>query len=175
MRALAGALLLAAGPAVAQPLLLPTRDVDVTYRSDQGGQLIEQRSRFSAAAQRMRVDLPTPGLYTIMDYRSRRMLFVSDPDRAAIETQPGLPEQGPSAYTRHGQDRVAGLDCTDWQAPGPQTAATFACFTADGVMLRARQGGRVLAQATRVAYAPQPAALFSAPPGYDVVQRKSAP
>ena len=39
------------------------------------------------------------------------------------------------------------------------------CLTADGVLLRAMQAGRVLVQATRVDRSPQPAAVFAIPQG----------
>lgn len=159
-----------------RPAPLPTRDVDVTYRSQQGNQVLEQRSRFAAGAQRMRLDTPTPGLYVIVDYRAHTMAMVSTADRGVLDMPapatgaPGMAAAG--MYVRQGDDRVAGLPCTEWQAKDTQGQPAVACYTADGVMLRARRGTQVLAVAIRVAYGPVDAALFTIPDGYDHVARK---
>ena len=178
MTALAALTCLYAAPAAAQaaaqdrPPVLPTRDVDVTYRSEQGGQVLEQRSRFSTQAQRMRVDAPTPGVYTIMDYRNHVLAFVSDADRASLETAtPPTPPQAP-AYQRRGAAQIAGLACTEWEVRDSTGHAALTCFTPDGVMLRARRGDQVLAIATRVAFAPMDPALFSVPATYQRLQKR---
>ena len=168
---------LQASPSAAQqPGLLPTRDVDVTYRSEQAGQVFQQRSRFSAETQRMRVDAPTPGVYTIMDYRTHAMAFISDADHAALETtQPPAPARAaPPPSTRRGDDTVAGLACTEYETLDNQGHPTLACFTSDGVMLRARRGSQVLAVATQVRYGPLPPDLFAIPHGYERLTRKTA-
>jgi len=151
--------------------VLPTRDVDVTYRSQPADAAIEQRSRFSVAMQRTRLDLPTPGLFSIMDYRSHTMSLVSVVDRKVLQTGGADPPAQP-AYLRRGEDQVAGLACTEWEARDSVGQPAITCFTADGVMLRARRGVQVLAVATRVVYAPQDAALFDVPAGFDRVQRR---
>lgn len=156
------------------PPVLPRRDVDVTYRSDQTGQALQQRSRFSAASQRMRVDAPTPGVYTIMDYRRHVLAFVSDADRAAVEVGRPVPP-APPAYTRRGGDQVAGLPCTEWEVQDSSGHPALTCFTADGVMLRVRRGAQVLAVATKVDYGPLDPALFTVPPGYERVQKPGGP
>ena len=164
--------------AVAQdrPATLPTRDVDVTYRSERDGQVIEQRSRFDVATQRTRLDMPTPGLYSILDHRAHTLSVVSDPDRGVIDMPAGGAGQpGAGSYVRRGQDQVAGLPCTEWETRDSRNQPVLTCFTADGVMLRARQGTAVLAVATRVAYGPMEPALFSAPPGYGHVTRRPSP
>ncbi len=166
---------LSAGPAGAQdrPAALPTRDVDVTYRSEQGGQVLEQRSRFAAQSQRMRLDTPTPGLYMLVDYRARTMAVVSEVDHGVLDMKApagALAGVDPaSSYVRRGEDKVAGLACTEWQTQDTQGQAALACFTTDGVLLRARRGEKVLALATRVAYGPVDPGLFTIPPGYNRV------
>ena len=169
------------GTAAAQdrPAALPTRDVDVTYRSEQAGQVLEQRSRFAAGPQLMRLDTPTPGLWVLVDYRAHRMSMVSDPDRGALDmaTPPGGPPGAPpgatgGAYVRRGQDRVAGLPCTEWEVRDNQGQAALTCFTEDGVMLRARRGAQVLAVATRVAFGPMDPALFAIPANYGHATRR---
>ncbi len=157
-----------------RPAVLPTRDVDVTYRSQPGDTPIEQRSRFSATMQRTRLDLPTPGLFSIMDYRAHTMSLVSVVDRKVLQTAgPANPAQ--PDYIRRGQVQVAGLACTEWEVRDSVGQPALTCFTGDGVLLRARRGAQVLAVATRVVYAPQEAALFDVPAEYDRVQRRAAP
>ena len=161
-----------------RPLARPSRDVDVTYRSDPGGQVLEQRSRF--AGQRMRLDTPTPGLYVIVDYGTQRMSMVSDADRGVLEMRlppgvaPGSTGDGAS-YVRRGTDRVAGLACTEWDVRDIRGQIAQTCFTDDGVMLRARRGPQVLAVATRVAYGPLDPALFAVPAGYSRAAKRDAP
>lgn len=171
------------GGAVAQerPLVLPSRDVDVVYRiavagpagGPAGGQAVEQRSRFSAAAQRMRVDMPTPGVYSIMDYRAHRMSFVVEGDRAALDTP--VPVPGSPAYVRLGVDQVAGLACTEWQTQDRQGQGVVTCFTADGVMLRVRRGAQAMAVATRVDYGPVAPGVFEVPAGFSHVTGRGGP
>ena len=165
-------MLLLAGPAAAQdrPNPLPLRDVDVTYRIATGAQPIEQRSRFSSDGQRMRVDMPTPGVYSIMDYRSHLMSFVVEGDRAALDTP--MPPPASPAYLRVGADQVAGLPCTEWQTQDTQNRAVITCYTADGVMLRVRRGTEPLAVATRVAFGPLDPGLFAVPPGFQHVTKR---
>lgn len=165
-------------PAAAQdrPSLIPARDVDVTYRTERAGQVIEQRSRFDATLQRTRLDMPTPGLYSILDHRAHTLSIVSDPERGVIDMPSAAAGQpGAGAYTRHGQDQVAGLSCTEWETRDSQDQPVLTCFTPDGVMLRARRGLAVLAVATRVTYGPLDPALFAAPAGYGHVTRRAAP
>ena len=181
-------LLIGAAAAQERPPTVPTRDVDVTYRVGQGASM-EQRTRWQVSEQRMRIDTPTPGVYMIVDYASRRMSLVSDADRGVLElpakdgAMPGS-LAGPLAgsppgnllgqaargarasFERVGTARIAGLGCTEWQTLDSQGAATTACITEDGVLLRARQGAQVLAEAARVAYGPLDPAAFRVPDGY---------
>ena len=175
-RAIAAACLLTCAPALAQdrPVTSPTRDVDVTYRAGQGNAVVQQRSRFRASDQRLRVDTPTPGVYAIVDYRSRTLAMVSDAERAVLDMPapagavPGgvAAGQGGAAFVRRGTDEVAGLACTEWETTDTAGLPTLACFTGDGVMLRARRGAQVLVVAARVAYGGLDPAAFTVPAGY---------
>src|SRR5690349_15517221 len=51
------------GNANDRPLLLPTRDVDVTYEIPQGSRTLAQRLRWIASARKLRVDPPIPDLF----------------------------------------------------------------------------------------------------------------
>lgn len=170
---------LALRPALAAdaPVLIPARDVAVTYRMNQpgqsGGQLREQRMRWSAAMKRMRIDPPTPGLFVLIDYAAHRMDIVRDPERSFVEmdapaTLPGLggTDSPAGRYARAGSDEVAGMACTDWSTRDTRGRATEICVTADGVLLRVRIDGRAQVEAARVSYAPQDAAQFQVPDGY---------
>ncbi len=178
------ALATACGPAWAQdrPPATPTRDVDVTYRAGQGDKVVQQRSRFRASDQRLRVDTPTPGVYAIVDYRARTLAMVSDAEQAVLDMPApagavpgGLPAgQAGASFIRRGADQVAGLACTEWETTDTAGLPTLACFTDDGVMLRARRGAQVLVVAARVAYGVQDPAAFTIPPGYAHTSSRSA-
>ena len=157
-----------------RPPATPTRDVDVTYRAGQGDKVVQQRSRFRATDQRLRVDTPTPGVYAIVDYRAHTLSMVSDAERAVLDMPapagqaPGGVSAGPSGvnYVRRGTDQVAGLACTEWETTDTTGQPTLACFTGDGVLLRARRGAQVLVAAARVSYGEQDPAAFMVPAGY---------
>ena len=178
--ALAGAGPLAYGQD--RPATSPVRDVDVTYRAGQGAHATEQRSRFRASDQKLRLDTPTPGVYMIVDQRARTMAMVSDADRGVVDMPlAGAPGGAPGglgaagqAFTRRGADQVAGLACTEWETLDTQGQPTIACFTADGVLLRARRGAQVIVLATRVAYGPQDPAVFTVPAAYAHAAARSA-
>lgn len=174
--ALAVAMLAAAptgAPAGAQehPLTTPTRDVDVTYRAGSGPQPVEQRSRYRAADQKVRLDTPTPGVYMIVDQRARSIAMVSDADHGVVE-MPLRGAAGPAGvapgqdFARRGVDQVVGLACTEWETVDSLGQPTAACFTADGVLLRARRGAQVFVIASRVTYGPLDPQLFTVPAGY---------
>ncbi len=158
-----------AAPPVAHPLTPlahPSRDVDVTYRMVRGDTVLTERMRWQAATQRQRVDPPTAGLFVVIDYRTERMQTVRLSDRLVLDMAAPVPGDG--AYVREGEDQVAGLACTDWQATATDGRRTVACITDDGVMLRAAANGRTLLSAVSVDYAPQDSSIFAVPDGFTV-------
>ena len=161
------------------PIIVPTRDVDVLYQADQGGQKLQQRLRWDVKDQLMRVDSPSPGLWMLVNYRNREIFLVSDPQKSilAMGAKAGpLPGQpGGANFVRRGTEQVAGLPCTQWEATDSQGQPTLACLTSDGVLLRAMHGQMVLIQAQRVAYGPENPALFTLPAGYARSQAPAAP
>ncbi len=156
----------------AHPLLRPTRDVDVTYAVDAGGgTALHERLRWDAAAQKLRIDPPTSGLYVIIDLAARRMSTVRSAERTVIEMAApdnvtGMPNSAAAAAVRQGADTVAGLACTEWDMTDAAGEAARLCLTDDGVLLRARADGRTLLSAETVHYGPLDAALFQVPAGY---------
>jgi hypothetical protein len=178
----AALVLCAAGAAAAgdeRPLLRPLHDVDVTYVLDNGGgDPLHERLRWDAASQRLRVDPPTAGLYVIIDLAARRMSTVRLAERTVIEMAApdnvtGMPNNAAAAAVRQGADTVAGLACVDWDMTDAAGEAARLCLTGDGVLLRARAGGRTLLSAETVHYGPLDAGLFQVPAGY--AHRKLGP
>ena len=174
---------LAATPAVAaeHPPTMPQRDVDVTYRMVQpveGGPELHQRTRWLVASGLMRVDTPSPGLYMIMDYRTRHVAMVKVNDRAVLDVASAslvAPGVGRGSFAMKDSAVVAGVQCTDWETVDAAGQPTLLCLTADGVMLRASQKGVVLLEATAVSYAPQDPALFRAPDGFRHIDGSQPP
>ena len=166
--------LCAAGAAAAndRPVLRPLHDVDVTYQLDAGGgSLLHERLRWDVASQRLRVDPPTVGLYVIIDFVARRMSTVKLTERTVIEmaapdNATGMPDGAAAAAVRQGADMVAGLACTEWDMTDAAGEASRLCLTDDGVLLRARAGGRTLLSAETVRYGALDAELFQPPAGY---------
>ncbi len=172
MRRLVVLAVLAAGPALAQdrPSLLPTRDVDVIYHATIGNRSIDQRWRFQAADQKLRLDMPQAGLYMITDERAHVAQMVDDSGRRVLQMP--VPDIGPTStrpgqtFTRLGPETIIGVPCTEWQTKDTQNQETVVCITADGVLLRARRGASVIVQALKIAYGPVDPAAFVIPPGY---------
>ncbi len=158
-------------PAADAPLLIPTRDVAVTYRNDAGAKVLTQRVAWSAAARRARIEPQTPGVFVIIDYASHRMAVVNEKERSVVEMDApaaisGVDPQAAGRYTRGADDAVAGTACTEWTVLDTPSRPSEICITADGVLLQVRVGTHLLAAATRIEYAPQDAALFEVPAGY---------
>ena len=155
-----------------RPPTIPLRDVDVTYQVTQpvpGGPALSQRMRWLVASGRLRVDPPTPGLFMIVDYPANRMSVVKLADRAVLDVPtagPGLPGAAAGTFAVRDSGVVAGLACSNWQTTDAAGQDTLLCLTADGVMLRASQKGRILLEATAVSYGPQDPAAFKAPDGF---------
>jgi hypothetical protein len=161
-----------ASPALAdQPLLRPSRDVEVIYRANTAA-AVEQRVRWLAASQTMRIDPPTPGLYVIIDYVARRMSVVREAERSVVDmaAPEGMADaisgKGAGSYVRHGEAVVAGLPCTEWDTLDRQSHPALICITSDGVLLRAGAQGQTLVSAVSVQYVPQDPAAFRVPADY---------
>jgi hypothetical protein len=162
------------------PLIVPTRDVDVTYdltgRDNAGTpRLLAERIRWAPAQGLVRVDPPTPNMYAVFQTKLHHLLIVRDDQRVVLlmeadqaSVAPGL--EHASGFERAGTATVAGLACTDWRTADSGGQATTVCLTADGVLLRARRDDVVLVQARAVTYAPLDPSTFAIPADYRTVR-----
>ncbi|MBE7209502.1 MAG: hypothetical protein INR65_00645 [Gluconacetobacter diazotrophicus] len=168
------------GTAADRPFVVPQRDVDVVYAvpTPDNGPALSQRMRFAAATRQQRVDPPGSGLYMLTDYAARTMTVVQPAQHLATTIPaPGAPlspdgRAAGGAWSRGATATIAGLSCTDWQTADASGNPSEVCFTDDGVLLRAAQGGRIMLEARTVSLLPQPAAVFVVPDGF---QRRRAP
>jgi hypothetical protein len=166
--------LLAATPALADApaAVKPTRDVDVTYKVPvgfSGATALLQRLRYSASLHRQRVDLPTSGNWMMLDFATHRMAMVRDESHEIVDLPApdaiALPNNG-AGFTRIGPATVANLPCTEWRTRDVRGQETIACYTQDGVMLRARNDTHTLMEAITVHYGTVPDSAFTLPDGY---------
>jgi hypothetical protein len=155
------------------PIVQPTHDVDVTYKvpvaSSGADMAILQRLRFSASLHRQRVDLPTSGNWMVLDFTTKQMQMVRDESHEIVDMPAPDSAAQPAttaSFVRVGPAQVAGLDCTEWRTHDTRGQETIACYTADGVLLRARNDSAVLMEAVDVKYATQGADVFALPSGY---------
>ncbi len=181
------ALLMTAGPALAQPSILPDRDVEVEY-SARGmtaaptGVPEQAIARFDARSGRVRVDPVDSQFYAIVDIAAGQMIMVM-PEWRLYMVQPAgrdimaMFRESRAALRRIGAEMVAGVPCLLYDAVVNDRTGQV-CLTEDGVLLRARiedPDRRRDLQAIRVTYAPQAAAYFRAPPGFVRVDANTLP
>jgi hypothetical protein len=166
-----------AAPALAQdrPLLRPTRDVAVEYRSSgigQGpGDIVTMR--FTRDTRRIRIDGSAGHGYMILDTDAGRMTIVMAErqmymDRPADPSMMGIFQARNGGFRKTGTDTVAGLSCTTYDATFNERNGQV-CLTDDGVLLRAHSidpGHDSTLEATKVTYGDQAASLFETPAGY---------
>ena len=163
--------LLAGSPSLAQqqPNVLPTRDVDITYKVTRPHQppAIE-RARWLASEQIERVDGADKSS-TIFDHRAHEITLLNPGNRTflMLEGSARQPQQPrPDGALARGNDTVvAGLKCVDWSWKEDFEEHT-ACLTADGVLLRLVVDGKAVMEAQSVKYVRQLAELFEVPSGY---------
>lgn len=156
--------LAAFGLMAAGPLMRPTRDVRVVYRmqAPSSAQAIPQILSWNLERQKLRIDLPSAGVETLIDLRTNQVQLIRH-DLHTIVTVPGKPQPTTgTGLVRSGKANLAGLPCTDWKAPDGASV----CLTDDGVLLRASANGAVLSQAVDVQYGALPDAAFVPPSDY---------
>lgn len=172
--ALVATLSLFATAALAQerPSLLPSRDVQVVYKTL--GHNAGHELTFSQAANNPRIRVEgaqIPG-YAVIDRALHATMVVMPAQKMVIDIAADRPSgqdfvlpDAQGRFTRKGQDKVAGLPCIVWEFDTGRETGT-ACVATDGVMLRTVNRSGDGLEATKLAYMPQPLALFAAPPGY---------
>lgn len=175
-------LLAMAGSALAQerPAITPARDVAVTYRVTAEGQPPgEMRMSWLAARRLMRMDMPGGPGWIVLDVGAGTAFMAMEAQRMVMD----MPAAGIAArmtprpearFTREGPARVANADCVNWRVE-EQGQSSRICLTADGVLLRSESlsgpaQDRGLLEATQVTFAPQDAARFQRPAGYQNLQ-----
>jgi hypothetical protein len=151
-----------------QPLLLPSRDVEITYDIAQPPRpKVRERVRWLASEHLERVDGADRST-TIFD-RKRDEITLLVPANKTYRKLEGaarapLPEPG-TVFQRGGEAVVAKQPCTEWSWSEDAEERTI-CVTVDGVLLRLTVDGRTVVEARAVHYGPQPSELFQVPPGY---------
>jgi hypothetical protein len=155
--------------AQAQPVLAPTRDVDITYEVTRPHQArIRERVRWLAAEHLERIDGPDRAV-TIFDRKGNEITLLMPATRTyrKLEGAPRRPmePEADAVLTRGGESTVAGQRCVEWSWIEDTEARTL-CATGDGVMLRLVVGGKTVMEARSVSYGRQNPELFRAPPNY---------
>jgi hypothetical protein len=154
----------------AQPQVMPTRDVDISYlytRPDQPP--IIERRRWLANEHIQRVDGPDHSI-TIFDRNKGEFTIVNPANRTyrkfeGLPRMPMAPTKG-TALKRGDEAVVAGLRCVDWSWKDDDETHS-ACLTPDGVLLRLVIDGKTIMQARSVSYRAQRPDLFQVPPNYN--------
>jgi hypothetical protein len=170
--AVAIAVLLAAPPpprAEERPPLLPTRDVDITYRITRQRQpAITERVRWSAAAHLERIDGPNRST-SIFDRQEKEVTLLNGATRTytKLEGAPRRPSEPDkdALLKRGGEVVVARQRCVEWSWTEDVETHTI-CVTTDGVLLRLVVDSETVMEARAVRYRQQPAELFRVPTNY---------
>jgi hypothetical protein len=158
-----------AAEAQERPQLVPTRDVDISYKITRPDQpAIVERRRWLAGEHMERVDGSDKST-TIFDRSKDEIILLNAAKRTfrkleGAERRPSEP--GAGAVLRRGAESIiAGLHCAEWTWT-EDTETHTACVTPDGVLLRLVIDGRTIIEARSVRFAPQEADLFQVPPNY---------
>jgi hypothetical protein len=152
-----------------QPPLLPTRDVDITYKVTRPrARPISERVRWSAAARLERIDGPKRST-SIFDRQSHEVTLLNGATRTytTVEGTPRRPSEPDKdkALKRGGEVVVARQRCVEWSWTEDVETHTI-CVTPDGVLLRLAVNGETVMEARSVRYRPQPPELFRVPTNY---------
>jgi hypothetical protein len=152
-----------------RPQLVPTRDVDISYKITRADQpAIVERRRWLAGEHLERVDGPDKST-TIFDRNKEEIILLNAAKRTFRKlegTARRPPEPGDGvALTRGQKSIVAGLTCVEWTW-AEDTETHTACVTPEGVLLRLAIDGRTIIEARSVHFASQKPELFQVPPNY---------
>jgi len=152
-----------------KPQLLPTRDVDITYKITQPRQrAITERVRWSAGAHLERVDGPHRST-SIFDREAHEVTLLNGATRTyskldGLARKPSEPDKD-AVLKRGGEAVVARERCVEWSWTQDVETHTI-CDTADGVLLRLVIDSQTVREARSVRYRRQPPELFRVPGNY---------
>jgi hypothetical protein len=166
-----------------QPLLLPTSDVVITYRSDNVPVNGPKKFKvtYAEASKRVRIDFfrwmeaKVPYESVIFDHRENRLITVYPEGKAFTEGpagdgNPGALLRADVTFSRRGKAVVAHAPCTEWlaQMPGTQDEQDTACVTDDGIVLRLVSSKPNVLSMTAIAihYGTPPDGTFDLPAGF---------
>lgn len=168
--------------AAERPVLPPTEDVAVTYKTDgAAAELIPgmppgpatMHLSWSAATQQLRTEIDGRPQYVLVNRAAHTAQLVDRGLRSAINL-PLRPKDLDALtldgedMTRQGEARYAGLACTNWAVRSSRGGGTV-CLTPSGIPLHASgevNGRRGSFTATEVQREAQPLAQFTVPDGY---------
>lgn len=171
------------------PIMLPTRDVVVSYRIDNrpSGAAQKLEVAYSRSGERIRIDyfhwVESKSAYqsVVFDRPDNRIILVILESKAYIEspigdsTNPGAFLKPGMRFTREGTATVANTPCTEWRTRQPDRNDDLgvACVAADGVVLRlaAARPTEPSLTALQVEYVSRPDTLFDAPAGFTRITR----
>lgn len=161
------------------PYVTPMHDADIDYvMVGPNGQHLHQRMRWSAKLWRQRVDPEGAATVMLTDYRTHRLMVLDTTAKSATVTEapgdsfsaPGTP--APGTWKQVGPATIAGEACMIWESVDTNKLPTDFCYTTDGLLLGATQGGRLVVQAASVSRAGQADDLFDPPEGYHRINPK---
>ena len=166
------------------PRLMPSRDVDITYRVLSGEKPVIERVRWLAAEEIERIDPHGKGYilgrsaYMIIDHRGKTADIIDPKTRTVTATV--NPVAGELAEIENaklmplGAATVAKLACQIWQAEISAKVEREICLTEDGVLLRVRNGDQTVLQATSVTYHHIGTKIFEIPANYKAAANAQA-
>lgn len=152
-----------------KPQLLPTRDVDITYKVMRPRQrAITERVRWSADAHLERIDGPRRST-SIFDREAHDVTLLNGATRTyskidGTARRPSEPDKD-AVLKRGGEAVVARERCVEWSWTEDTETHTI-CVTADGVLLRLVVDSQTVREARSVSYRRQPPELFRVPSNY---------
>jgi hypothetical protein len=134
------------------------------------------RMEFSDPASGMQtatiVNSDTHEAFTLTNIGGRQMAMRLDMSQAgAISPEANF---NPASVTRVGPCSGAGESGTEWTSTDAEGHVSNTCVTSDGIMLRSTRDGQVYWETTRVQRGPQDPALFTLPPGVQVLDLSAA-
>lgn len=171
------------------PVMLPTRDVAVTYQIDNvpSGAAQKLEVAYSKSGERVRIDyfrwVESKSAYqsVVFNRPDDRIMLVLPESKTYVEspigdsTNPGAFLKPGMQFSREGTATVANTPCTEWQTrqPGKNDDLGVACVAADGVVLRlaAAKPTDPSLTALQVQYVSRPDTLFDAPAGFRRIAR----